>query len=157
MIVGGKLGRDSELERLRALTSELGISESVTFTGAVKQTELPLYYGAADVFVLPSYSESFGLVALEAMACGTPVVVSRVGGLKTFVKEGDSGYLIPWRCPEPFAQRIDMLLSQPKLRSAMGESARLTAENMSWSGVAERMLDFYSSLIDRTWESVAGA
>jgi D-inositol-3-phosphate glycosyltransferase len=157
LIVGGSPGKDTELDRLRALTSQLCIEDSVTFTGAVKQTVLPLYYGAADVFVLPSYSESFGLVALEAMACGTPVVVSRVGGLKTFVKNGDNGYLVPWRCPEPFAQRIDMLLSQPALRQVMGQSARAAAENMSWSGVAERMLDFYSSLVDRSWESVAGA
>lgn len=157
LIVGGNLKRDREMERLKALTVQLSIEDSVTFTGAVKQTELPNYYSAADVFVLPSYSESFGLVALEAMACGTPVVVSRVGGLKTFVKEGKTGYLIPWRCPEPFAQRLEMLLAHPALRESMGRAARATAQQMSWSGVADRMLDFYSCLIDGMWESAAGA
>ncbi|MCH7744719.1 MAG: glycosyltransferase [Chloroflexi bacterium] len=157
LIVGGKPGLDKELDRLKLLANQLGIADFVTFTGALGQTELPKYYSAADVFVLPSYSESFGLVALEAMACGTPVVVSRVGGLKTFVKDGETGYLIPWRCPEPFAQRIEVLLTNPPLREMMGKAAAAKAQQMSWSGVANSMLDFYSSLLDDTWESVAGA
>ena len=85
------------------------------------------------------------------------VVVSRVGGLKTFIKDGEAGYLIPWRCPEPFAQRLDMLLANPALRETMGKAARATALEMSWSGVADRMLEVYSRLINETWESVAGA
>ncbi len=157
LIVGGRPGQDSELDRLKALASELGIQDRVTFTGAVQQTELPTYYSAADVFVLPSYYESFGLVALEAMACGTPVVVSRVGGLKSFVRDGETGYLIPWRCPDPFAQRIDMLLANGALREAMGKAARAKAQEMGWGGVAERMLDFYFRLTRARWESVAGA
>jgi D-inositol-3-phosphate glycosyltransferase len=157
LIVGGKPGLDKELDRLKSLASQLGIANFVTFTGALGQTELPKYYSAADVFVLPSYSESFGLVALEAMACGTPVVVSRVGGLKTFVKDGETGYLIPWRCPEPFAQRIEVLLTNPPLREMMGKAAAAKAQQMSWGGVANSMLDFYSCLLDDTWESVAGA
>ena len=146
LIVGGKPGLDKELDRLKSLASQLGIANFVTFTGALGQTELPKYYSAADVFVLPSYSESFGLVALEAMACGTPVVVSRVGGLKTFVKDGETGYLIPWRCPEPFAQRIEVLLTNPPLREMMGKAAAAKAQQMSWGGVANSMLDFYSCL-----------
>ena len=118
---------------------------------------LPDFYSAADVFVLPSYYESFGLVALEAMACGTPVVVSRVGGLKTFIKQGETGYLVPWRCPEPFAQRLDMLLANPALKESMGRAARAQALDMSWSGVADRILDFYSYLMADTWKSAAGA
>ena len=157
LIVGGKPGLDKELDRLKLLANQLGIADFVTFTGALGQTELPKYYSAADVFVLPSYSESFGLVALEAMACGTPVVVSRVGGLKTFVKDGETGYLIPWRCPEPFAQRIEVLLTNPPLREMMGKAAAAKARQMSWGGVANSMLDFYSSLLDDTWESAAGA
>ena len=70
---------------------------------------------------MPSYYESFGLVALEAMACGVPVIASRVGGPKTFVKEGETGYLIPWRCPEPYAQRIEMVLANPALGETHGE------------------------------------
>jgi len=156
LIVGGNPGSDTELDRLKALTSELGIDKMVTFTGSVKQNELPNYYSAANVFVLPSHSESFGLAALEAMACGTPVVVSRVGGLKTFIDSGETGYLVPWRCPEPFAQRLEMLLANPRLQEAMGEAARAKALQMGWGHAADRMLEFYSSLLRDTWESVAG-
>ena len=157
LIVGGSLEEDRELERLKSLARGLGVTDIVTFTGSVKQTELPNYYSAADVFVLPSHYESFGLVALEAMACGTPVVASRVGGLKSIVRNGETGYLIPWRCPEPFAQRLDMLLANPGLRETMGKAARARAQKMSWSSVAERTLDFYSCLTGDAWENVAGA
>ena len=156
LIVGGSPGNDAELDRLKALTTELGIESMVTFTGAIKQNELPDYYSAADVFVLPSHSESFGLAALEAMACGAPVVVSRVGGLKTFINNGETGYLVPWRCPEPFVQRLEMLLANPLLREAMGRAARAKALQMGWGHAADRMLGFYSSLLRDTLESVAG-
>ena len=157
LIVGGELGRDRELERLMSMAGELGIDDMVTFTGAVDQAELPTYYNAADVFVLTSYYESFGLVALEAMACGTPVVSSRVGGPKTFVRDGVTGYLIPWRCPEPFAQRLDTLLSNPALRDSMAGEARSVAQTMRWSRTAHRMSEVYSFLSTPTLESVVGA
>lgn len=156
MIVGGNPGNDAEMDRLQALTVELGIEEQVTFTGAIEQNRLPDYYSAADVFVLPSYSESFGLAALEAMACGTPVIVSRVGGLKTFIDGGETGYLIPWRCPESFAQRLEMLLANPNLKRTMGKAARAKALQMGWEQSADRMLEFYASLMRDTWESAAG-
>ena len=157
LMLGGRLGQDDELDRLKSIAVRLGIGDRVTFSGAVPHTELPTYYRAADVFVLPSYYESFGLAALEAMACGTPVVVSRVGGLKSFVRSGETGYLIPWHCPEPFAERIDMLLANPSLREAMGRAARAKAEQMTWDGVAERMLGFYSFVKEDAWEHAAGA
>ena len=156
LIVGGGPG-DDELGRLKQLASDHGIQGRVTFTGAVRQTDLPDYYNAADVFVLPSHYESFGLAALEAMACGTPVVASRVGGLKTFIESGRTGYLIPWRCPEPFAHRLEMLLDSPALRDMMGKAARTKALEMSWSGVADRIGGFYSTLLDDSWQSLAGA
>ena len=157
VIVGGSLEEDAELERLKGLSESLGIENKVTFTGSVPQEMLPDFYSAADVFVLPSYYESFGLVALEAMACGTPVVASRVGGLNTFIKQGETGYLIPWRCPEPFAQRLEMLLANPVLKDSMGRAARAQAQEMSWSGVADHLLEYYSGFMADSWESVAGA
>ena len=157
LIVGGSLDGDEELERMKDLAVELDLEDRVTFTGSVSQTELPMYYAAADVFVLPSHYESFGLVALEAMACGTPVVASRVGGLKTFIRHGESGYLVPWRCPDPFAQRIETLLANETLRKAMGDAARTKAMEMSWSGVAGVMLEFYAGLMEDRLERVAGA
>lgn len=156
VIVGGSPGNDAELDRLKALSVELGIAEQVTFTGAVSQTELPRYYSAADTFVFPSHSESFGLAVLEAMACGTPVVVSRVGGLKTFVDSGKTGYLVPWRCPEAFTQRLETLLANPALKDAMGQAARAKALQMGWGHVAERTLEFYSGLMVDVWDSAAG-
>lgn len=156
LIVGGNPGNDVEMERLKSLAAELGIADSVTFTGSVPQAVLPTYYSAADVFSLPSHSESFGLAPLEAMACGTPAVVSRVGGLKTFIRSGVNGYLAPWRCPESFAQRFDTLLASPELRDAMGRAARERALSMGWGAVAERMLGYYATHIEGAWGEMAG-
>jgi D-inositol-3-phosphate glycosyltransferase len=155
MVVGGSL-EGGELPRLKSWAEQLGLGASVTFTGSVDQSELPLYYNAADVFALPSYYESFGLVALEAMACGTPVVASRVGGLGAFVKDGLSGYLIPRRCPDPFAHRLDMLLATPALREKMGMAGRATALGMNWSRTADRLADLYGDLKRQAEEYVPG-
>ena len=157
VIVGGKLGGNGQVEKLRSLSSDLGLEDTVTFTGTVDQAELPTYYSAADVFALPSYYESFGLVALEAMACGTPVVASRVGGPRTFLKGSENGYLIPWHCPEPYAQCLETLLCNPALRESMGRAARDTAQKMGWDTMAGKMLDLYSGVIDARWRRAAGA
>ena len=90
-----------------------------------EQKLLPLYYNAADVCVVPSYYESFGLVALEAMACGTPVVATRVGGLSTIIHHGHTGYLKSWRCPEAFANSVEMIISTEDLQQSMGAAARI--------------------------------
>ena len=146
LIVGGSLGEDAELQRLITLAADLDISDIVAFIGSVKQEQLPAYYNAADVFVLPSWYESFGLVALEAMSCATPVVVSRVGGLTTFVENGKTGYLIPWRCPDAFARGLETLLENPSLRSAMGSAARQKAMQLSWEAMANKMLACYHNI-----------
>ena len=124
----------------------LNVAESVEFVGQVSQDRLPWYYSAADVCVVPSYYESFGLVALESMACGTPVVASRVGGLPTVVRHGRTGYLKSWRCPETFANSLEMLLLNHSLQASMGRAARKTAESMSWRSVAEQLLAIYREL-----------
>ena len=142
VIVGGDQA-DAEMARLRALCSDLGIAERVSFLGRMAQQELPLYYSAADVSVIPSYYESFGLVALESMACGTPVIASRVGGLPTIVKDGLNGYLVPWRCPEPFADGLDVLLGNAAIRQAMSDASRQTALSMSWATVVDSLLNTY--------------
>ena len=148
IIVGGSLEKDAELERLNTLANNLDISDIVTFTGSVDQEYLPDYYNAADVFVLPSWYESFGLAALEAMACGTPVVVSRVGGLTTFVEHGKTGHLVPWRCPEAFARSLETLLANPALRNAMGTAARRKALSLSWAAMANELLACYNHFTD---------
>lgn len=147
LIVGGDLKEDLEMDRLKSLSQELGISTRVSFLGSLNQRELPIYYNAADICVVPSYYESFGLVALEAMACGIPVIASRVGGLPTIVKEGFTGYLIPWRCPEPFADGLDVLLGSQTIRKAMGEASRKVAMTMQWSAVVDSLVDSYHALL----------
>lgn len=149
LIVGGGQEDDAELLRLKALAAQLRIQDMVTFTGAVEQERLPAYYNAADVMAMPSYYESFGLAALEAMACATPVVVSKVGGLQTFIEHGSAGYLIPRQCPEPFAHAIDTLLADPALANAMGNAARRKASKMSWDRTAKAMLKCYQPLLNR--------
>jgi D-inositol-3-phosphate glycosyltransferase len=147
LIVGGDRRSQRQVSHLQELASGLGIGERVCFLGAVDHEKLPLYYNAADVCVVPSYYESFGLVALEAMACGTPVVASRVGGLTGTVKDGETGYLISWRCPEPFAERLELLLGNETLRHRFGESAREVVERYRWTNVAHAVLGLYEELL----------
>jgi D-inositol-3-phosphate glycosyltransferase len=150
LIVGGDRRSRQQVSRLQELASDLGIGERVWFLGAVDHEQLPLYYNAADVCVVPSYYESFGLVALEAMACGTPVVASRVGGLTGTVRDGETGYLISWRCPEPFAERLELLLGNEALRRRFGEAAREVVERYRWANVAEAVVGLYQELLGDT-------
>jgi len=156
LVVGGD-GQDAERKaELRALAVALGIGEQVTFVDAVPHDRLPLYYGAADICVVPSYYESFGLVALEAMACGVPVVASGVGGLRETVQDGQTGYLVPWRCPEPFAERLELLLSNEPLRRSLGREARAAVERFRWSEVAARVEEVYHQLVSQYRGVVVG-
>ena len=149
LIVGGDDSSADQVTALRGLARERGIEHRVAFVGAVDHEKLPLYYNAADVCVVPSHYESFGLVAVEAMASGLPVVASRVGGLMGTVKDGETGYLVPWLCPEPFAERIELLLENDSLRRNLGETAREVVGRYRWENVASAVLDVYASLIDR--------
>jgi len=151
VIVGGDQQAAPEVRQLRRLTASLGLDRRVEFVGAVDQAELPRYYSAADVCVMPSYYESFGLVAVEAMACGTPVIGSRVGGLATTIEDGETGYLIPWRCAEPFAERIDLVLSNDELRRNLGRSARRAMRRFSWERVTRGLAAEYA----RVWQERA--
>jgi D-inositol-3-phosphate glycosyltransferase len=157
LVVGGDnqdAGRKSEL---LALAAELGIESRITFLDAIPHADLPLYYNAADVCVVPSYYESFGLVALEAMACGVPVVASRVGGLKETVIDGHTGYLVPWRCADSFAESLGILLGDEALRRKMGREARTAAERFRWSEVAAQVEDVYHELVSQNQGVAVGA
>ena len=149
VIVGGDARAETRVRELKSLATTLGVEHHVSFVGAVDHERLPLYYNAADVCVVPSFYESFGLVAVEAMACGTPVVASRVGGLVTTVRDGETGYLVPWRCPEPFAERLDLLLRNDELRASLGGAAREAVQRFRWSNVADAVADIYAELLDR--------
>ena len=147
LVVGGGAGRDQEIDRLRELAKSLNVDKVFDFIGRVDQQDLPLYYNAADVCVVPSFYESFGLAALESMACGTPVVATRAGGLSTIIQHGRTGYLKAWRCPEAFASSVEMIISSRKLQHSMGLAARRRAEGLSWDNVAGQIAGVYDSLI----------
>ena len=147
LVVGGDDQSGDAIRELRGLAAALGIAERVTFAGSVPHDELPMYYRLADVCVVPSFYESFGLVAVEALASGTPVVASRVGGLTTTIRDGVTGYLVPWRCPEPFAERIDLLLANGHLRRSMGAAARTSVETLGWDRVGEGVQALYQDAL----------
>ncbi len=147
LVVGGGAGRDQEIDRLRELAKSLNVDKVFDFIGRVDQQDLPLYYNAADVCVVPSFYESFGLAALESMACGTPVVATRAGGLSTIIQHGRTGYLKAWRCPEAFTSSVEMIISSRNLQHSMGLAARRRAEGLSWDNVAGQIAGVYDSLI----------
>ncbi len=146
VIVGGDQHASKRRQALEREAARLGIADRVRFDGSVPQDRLVDYYRAADVCVVPSFYESFGLVALEAMACGTPVVASRVGGLTATVRDGETGYLVNWHCPEPFAERVETLLRNEDLRSRMGARAAEVATGFRWEVVAARIDALYNEL-----------
>jgi D-inositol-3-phosphate glycosyltransferase len=154
VVVGGE--DEAALAPFRARAAALGIAERVRFDGAQPHERLPLYYNAADVCVVPSYVETFGLVAVEAMACGTPVIAARVGGLISSVRDGETGFLIPWRCPGPFAERLEILLGNDALRARFAEACRPAVTRFAWPAVAETLLGVFERLLAAPARAVAG-
>jgi D-inositol-3-phosphate glycosyltransferase len=149
IIVGGDAQATGLREELSAQAEDAGVRDRVRFEGAVPHDALPDYYAAADVCVVPSYYESFGLVAVESMACGTPVVASRVGGLVSTVIDGVNGYLIPWRCPGPFAEKLDVLLNNPHLRHNFSRAGRRNVERFRWRNIAMALSSVYERVETR--------
>jgi D-inositol-3-phosphate glycosyltransferase len=146
---GGRSSHEGrEIARLRRLAATLGVADRTAFVGAVPQAELPRYYSAADVTVMPSSYESFGLVAAESLACGTPVVATRVGGLTTIVRDGETGYLVPWRDPVLFADRLRELLTNEPVRARMAARARGSVERFAWGRIAEAHIELYQELLE---------
>ncbi|HVH63351.1 MAG TPA: glycosyltransferase, partial [Candidatus Dormibacteraeota bacterium] len=142
-------GEESEKERLKEVASAVGVRDRVDFLGSVAHHELPFFYSAADVCVMPSYSESFGLVGLEAQACGRPVVGSGVAGLRSVVRDEVSGYLIDSHDPALYAERIGRLLNNPELAQQMGRRGRLLAQRFSWTRTADRLQSLFDQVIER--------
>lgn len=148
-LVGGASGRsgEEEVRRLRRLVESLGLRESVRFAGPQLHNRLPLFYRAADALVVCSYSESFGLAALEAHACGTPVVATPVGGLCFIVRDGESGWLVSTRDPATFSAKLRALLEDDDLRASFAECAARSARRFSWDRTALALLDLYECLM----------
>jgi D-inositol-3-phosphate glycosyltransferase len=146
-IVGGPSGPASGLGELRALAEHLGIGDRVHFLAPRPHEELPQVYAAADVLLMPSRSESFGLVALEAQACGIPVVASAVGGLRYVVAEGEGGFLVPGHDPAAHARRLLEVLSDPELAARLSGAAVRHAGGFPWEATASRVLSVYAELV----------
>jgi D-inositol-3-phosphate glycosyltransferase len=151
LIVGGPSGPDgaTEAAKARLLADELGVAHRIRWVDPQPHYRLASYYRAADVCVVPSRSESFGLVALEAAACGVPVVAAAVGGLRTLVEHGRTGFLVEDRDPARFAEHIDRVLHDFATAAAMGDAAAAYARGFTWSTTAARLRRLYADLTTR--------
>ncbi len=152
VVIGGPSGPhgDEEVTRVRALIEALGLTEHVKFVPPQGHEMLTTYYRAADVCLVPSRSESFGLVALEAAACGVPVVASAVGGLTTLVEHAETGYLVEGRDPVAVAARAAGILEDPGLAASMGKKAWHRAGGYTWTAAAGRLRRLYRELTARS-------
>ncbi len=151
MIVGGDPanGHDMEMKRLQDLSTKLGIEQFVSFVGAKEQLLLPCYYSAATAVIMPSDYESFGMVALEAMSCGTPVIASQVGGLQFLVRDQETGFHVPAREPISLAEAIISLVTDPSRTATMGLTASKIAKSYAWSEIANRLLVVFETVAGR--------
>jgi len=148
VVVGGPSGAEGakELALVHDLIESLGVTDRVHFVEPQPHHALSTYYRAADVVIVPSRSESFGLVALEAAACATPVVAAAVGGLRTLVQDDTTGFLIDSRDPAAFGKRIDELFDHPDRAMAMGKAAALESDHYAWATTAGRLRRLYADL-----------
>ena len=147
---------DAEMTRLQAMREQYGLTDLIAFIGKRSQDTLPYYYSAAVAVVIPSHYESFGMVALEAMACGTPVVASHVGGLAFLVQDGVTGYTVPVDEPQALADRLITLLQNQDLRARMGSQAASFAKQYGWENISARILQLYEEVIARKREVIEG-
>lgn len=147
LVIGGDEYSRPELRRLKRLSQDLGIADSVSFLGSVAQQKLPLFYSAADVCVVPSYYETFGLVALESLACGTPVVAADVGALSSIIRHGETGYLVAGNSPRRLAEKIELLFSRNEALSRSAGYIRDSVLKFSWSNIARAVLEEYRAVL----------
>jgi D-inositol-3-phosphate glycosyltransferase len=137
----------AEMARIQQLCDELCMVKMVAFLGKRGQDTLPYYYSAAEVLVMPSHYESFGMVALEAMACGTPVIASQVGGLAFLVQDGVTGYTVPADDPDVLCEKLTLILVNKSLRRRLGDAAAEYAQNYDWEKIAQQILRIYEELV----------
>jgi len=145
LIVGGDGVGAPEYKSFRRLARKLSIQDSVTFIGRIEHDGLPAYYSAADVLAVPSYYESFGLVALESLASGTPVVATKVGAMESILREGETGHVVNHGSPRSIADGIETFISRPHPSSA--DEVRASVFKFSWANVAAAMIDEYATVL----------
>jgi len=156
LVVGGDVATskavlDAEMLRLQYLAADLGICDRISFVGAQPQEKLRDYYASADVVLMPSRYESFGMVAVEAMASGTPVIASRVGGLAYTVRDGQTGYLLAHDDVNAWAEAIHRVLDSPLLRAELGQQASSHAHLYAWAQIAMRIDALYAEVLDENY------
>jgi D-inositol-3-phosphate glycosyltransferase len=145
----------AEMVRIQKMCDDLTVGKMVAFLGKRSQDTLPYYYSAAEVVVMPSHYESFGMVALEAMACGTPVIASQVGGLAFLVQDGVTGYHVPDEDDEALCGKLSALLGDASLRKRLGRNAAEYAKTYAWAKIAAQLVEIYSDVIRTTSRSIA--
>ncbi|MGA2490175.1 MAG: glycosyltransferase [Anaerolineales bacterium] len=137
----------AEMARIQKMCDDLTVGKMVAFLGKRSQDTLPYYYSAAEAVVMPSHYESFGMVALEAMACGTPVIASQVGGLAFLVQDGVTGYHVPDEDDKALCDKLTALLGDASLRQTLGRNAAQYAQNYAWEKIATQIVEIYSDVI----------
>jgi D-inositol-3-phosphate glycosyltransferase len=154
VVAGGDENSRTELEELKELASKMNIQEAVDFRGLVKQEQLPYFYSAADVCVAPSYYESFGLVPLEALACGTPVVATDVGDLKHIIKPGETGCIVEDNSPENLAAGINAVLNNIPADIESKLTIRASVSKWTWENIAEKIAAEMQTVLESQATSV---
>jgi D-inositol-3-phosphate glycosyltransferase len=152
-IIGGDPDPDSaatntEMVRLKELREDNDLEDIITFLGRRSQDTLPYYYSASEAVVMPSHYESFGMVALEAMACGTPVVASEVGGLAFLIQDEVTGYHVPVGEPEALCDRLSLLLEDRNLHERMSKDAVIFSQEYAWENIAAKIVELYQKLMN---------
>lgn len=145
VIIGGDENSRDEMERLQRLARQLNVEDSVIFSGLVEYEKMPDFYSAADVCVIPSYYESFGLVALESLACGTPIVATDVGDFKNIIQPGKTGYVVTDNAPTNLASKIALVLSRP---SPDAEAIRASVARFGWRNIAQALAREFESVLN---------
>ena len=148
VIIGGDGPATPEYQNLQQLCSKFGIQKSVHFVGRVEQDQLPPYYSAADLLIVPSYYESFGLVGLESLACGTPVVASRVGAMEDIIEESKTGYVVADLTPRGLANRIEKVISNPACSMLPAPAIRASILKYGWPNVAAAIFNEYETVLE---------
>ena len=149
VIIGGDGPETPEYQNLQKMTRKLGIQHAVTFVGRVEQRHLPPYYSAADVLVVPSYYESFGLVGLESLACGTPVVATEVGAMRSILRDGETGQIVPHANPRSLAAAVEKFISGSGSKKLSADMIRASVLKFGWSTVAAAVIDEYDLLFQQ--------
>ena len=148
IIIGGDGPNTIETQRLHQLSNALGIEEMVSFIGRVDYEDLSPYYSAADLLVIPSHHESFGMVALESMACGTPVIATKVGAMEMLIQEGKTGSILPTANPERLAEKIITYLEKPGTNLDSGGNIRASIAAFAWSHIGDAMIAEYMAILN---------